>query len=176
MLKMLKKRGLLLLLCIPAALYLMLSTSMWLMTPQESIAQTSANQTMQNQTAQQTSANQTMQNQTVFQRGNVTQGDLEPIEDSLNAAREALQGNFNQTTFGHLSDISNELFRIERLAGPEGLAVMKELQPLQNIIDRAQDALRNHDNPKALQELNSADVEVLKLNQQVPATEEPPED
>jgi CHASE3 domain sensor protein len=166
----------LLLFCIPAALYLILSTSMGLMTSQESVAQTSANQTMQNQTAQQTSANQTMQNQTVFQRGNVTQGDLDPIEDSLNAARESLTGNFNQTTFEDLSSISNEIFRIQRLAGPEGAAVMKELQPLQNIIDSAQDALRNHDNPKALQNINSADVEILKLNQKLPTAEEPPEE
>jgi hypothetical protein len=160
MLKMSKQD--LLLFCIPAALFLILSTSMWLMTSQESVAQTSANQTMQNQT--------------VFQRGNVTQGDLDPIEDSLNAARESLTGNFNQTTFRHLSDISNDLFRIQSLAGPVGAAIMKELQPLQNIIDSAQDALRNHDNPKALQQINSADVEVLKLNQKLPTTEGASED
>jgi CHASE3 domain sensor protein len=173
MLKMSKQD--ILLFCIPAALYLILSTPMWLMTSQESVAQTSANQTMQNQTAQQTSANQTMQNQTVLQRGNVTQEDIEVIENNLNAARESLQGNFNQTAFFRLSDVSNQLFKIVRVAGPEGAAIMIELQPLQDTIDSAQDALRDKDNPKALQGINSADLEVFKLKQQASPTEEAPE-
>ena len=172
MLKMLKQD--IPLLCIPVALYLILSTPTWLMTPQVSVAQTSANQTMQNQTAQ-TSANQTMQNQTVLQRGNVTQEDIEVIEDNLNAARDSLQGNFNQTAFFRLSDASNQLFKIVRVAGPEGAAVTIELQPLQDAIDSAQDALRDKDNPKALQGINSADLEVFKLKQQVSPTEGEPE-
>jgi hypothetical protein len=172
---MLKKRDLLLSLCIPAAAYLMLSTPMGLMTPKESIAQTLANQTMQNQTAQQTSANQTMQNQTVLQRGNVSQEDIEVIENNLNAARESLQGDFNQTAFFRLSDVSNQIFKIVRVAGPEGAAVTIELQPLQDAIDSAQDAIRDKDNPKALQGINSADIEVFKLKQQASPTEGEPE-
>jgi hypothetical protein len=176
MLKMLKKQDLLLF-CVPAALYLALSAPIWSITPQESIAQTSTNQTMQNQTSQQTSTNQTMQNQTVLQRGNVTAEDLDPIEDNLVAAREALHGKFNQTAFNLLSDVNNDLFMMVRLAGPESAAViMQELQPLQTAIDSAQDAIRNNDIAKALQDLGSADIVVLRLNQQVMTAEEPPEE
>lgn len=116
-----------------------------------------------------------MQNQTVLQRGNVTQEDIEVIENNLNAARESLQRNSNQTAFFDLSDVSNQLFKIVRVAGPEGAAVMIELQPLQDIIDSVQDALRDKDNPKALQGINSADLEVFKLKQQASPTEEVPE-
>jgi hypothetical protein len=51
----------------------------------------------------QISVNQTMQNQTVLKRGNVTEEDFEPIVNNLNAAREALQGNFDQTAFNLLN-------------------------------------------------------------------------
>jgi CHASE3 domain sensor protein len=175
MLKMLKKQDVLLF-CVPAALYLTLSASVLLITPQESIAQTSTNQTMQNQTSQQTSTNQTMQNQSVLQRGNVTAEDLDPIEDNLLAAREALQGKFNQTAFNLLSDVNNDLFRMVRLAGPDSAAVMQELQPMQTAIDSAQDAIRNNDIAKALQDLGSADIVVLRINQQVMTAEGPPEE
>jgi hypothetical protein len=161
MLKILKMQDLLLF-CVPAAFYLTLSASIWLITPQESIAQTSTNQTMQNQT--------------VLQRGNVTAEDLDPIEDNLVAAREALHGKFNQTAFNLLSDVNNDLFRMVRLAEPESAAVMQELQTVQTAIDSAQDAIRNNDIAKALQDLGSADIEVLRLNQQVMTAEGPPEE
>jgi hypothetical protein len=63
-----------------------------------------------------------------------------------------------------------------RLAGPEGAAVLQELQTAQNAIDDAQDDLRNNSILKALQELNSAAVEVLKLNQRDSLAEEATEE
>jgi hypothetical protein len=47
---------------------------------------------------------------------------------------------------------------------------------VQNAIDSAQDAIRNNDIAKALQDLGSADIVVLRLNQHVMTTEEPPEE
>ena len=85
-----------------------------------------------------------------------------------------MQGNFNQTAFNLLIGINNESYRMVRLAGPEGAAVLQEpqeLQTAQNAIDDAQDDRRDNI-LKALQELNSVAVEVLKLNQQDSLVEE----
>ena len=164
MLKTLKERHLF---CISVALYVILSSSLWLIAPHESVAQTTTNQT---------TTNQTMQNQTVLQKMANATDQIDLIQDDLSAAREALHGNNSQKVFVELNDVSEKLFKMERLAGPESNAAMKELQPLQNTIDNAQDALRNKDNDKALDGINSADVELLKLRQQVPTAEEPAEE
>lgn len=63
-----------------------------------------------------------------------------------------------------------------RLAGPKGATVLQELQTAQNAINDAQDDLRNNNILRALQELNSAVVEVLKLNQQNSLVEEATEE
>jgi gamma-glutamyl phosphate reductase len=63
-----------------------------------------------------------------------------------------------------------------RLAGPKGATVLQELQTAQNAINDAQDDLRNNNILKVLQELNSAAVEVLKLNQQDSLAEETTEE
>jgi hypothetical protein len=44
--------------------------------------------------------------------------------------------------------------------------------PLQDSIDSTRDALRNNDTVKALQQLNTADVELLKITQQLPPGEQ----
>jgi hypothetical protein len=87
-----------------------------------------------------------------------------------------LQGNFNQTAFNLLIGIYNESYWIIRPERPEGAAVLQELQTVQNAIGNAQDDLRNNNILKALQELNSAAVEVLKLNQRDSLAEEATEE
>jgi hypothetical protein len=54
--------------------------------------------------------------------------------------------------------------RIKVLAG--------QFEPIQTNIENAQDALRNNDNSTALNALNSADSELLKVTQQLPPDEE----
>ena len=128
-------------------------------------------------------ANQTgsvMQNQTT---GNQTQAggamggnimanfipsDLDPVTDSLNTAREALQNNDTTEAFNALSSVRNELFALTNDMEPGQITVLYQtLNPLQAQIDQAQDGLQRNDLPNALEALNSADSELLKLTEQM---------
>ncbi|HEU4822033.1 MAG TPA: hypothetical protein VFS97_01270, partial [Nitrososphaeraceae archaeon] len=51
-------------------------------------------------------------------------------------------------------------------------AVMQQFKPLQDSIDSTRDVLRNNDTVKALQQLDTADVELLKITQQLTPGEE----
>jgi hypothetical protein len=128
-------------------------------------------------------ANQTgsvMQNQTT---GNQTQAggamggnimasfipsDLDPVTDSLNTAREALQNNDTTEAFNALSSVRNELFALTNDMEPGQITVLYQtLSPLQTQIDQAQDGLQRSDLPNALEALNAADSELLKLTEQI---------
>jgi|GEM_PF-838317 len=128
-------------------------------------------------------ANQTgsvMQNQTT---GNQTQtggamggnimanfipSDLDPVTDNLNTAREALQNNDTTEAFNALSSVRNELFALTNDMEPGQITVLYQtLNPLQAQIDQAQDGLQRNDLPNALEALNSADSELLKLTEQM---------
>ena len=128
-------------------------------------------------------ANQTgsvMQNQTT---GNQTQAggamggnimanfipsDLDPVTDNLNTAREALQNNDTTEAFNALSSVRNELFALTNDMEPGQITVLYQtLSPLQAQIDQAQDGLQRNDLPNALEALNSADSELLKLTEQM---------
>ena len=50
--------------------------------------------------------------------------------------------------------------------------LMQIFKPLQDSVDSARDALRNNDTTNALQQLNSTDVELLKITQQLPPEEQ----
>ena len=45
--------------------------------------------------------------------------------------------------------------------------IHEELQPIQDRIDQARDALGNNDGAKALEELNSADSGLLRMTQEL---------
>jgi hypothetical protein len=130
-----------------------------------------------------TTANQTgsvMQNQTT---GNQTQAggamggnimanfipsDLDPVTDNLNTAREALQNNDTTEAFNALSSVKNELFALTNDMEPSQITVLYQtLNPLQAQIDQAQDGLQRNDLSNALEALNSADSELLKLTEQM---------
>jgi hypothetical protein len=130
-----------------------------------------------------TTANQTgsvMQNQTT---GNQTQAggamggnimanfipsDLDPVTDNLNTAREALQNNDTTEAFNALSSVKNELFALTTDMEPSQITVLYQtLNPLQAQIDQAQDGLQRNDLSNALEALNSADSELLKLTEQM---------
>jgi hypothetical protein len=69
--------------------------------------------TMSNQTS--TSANQTgatMQNQTGGSLANMTAADLEPVTNSINDAREALQSNDTAAALEALNEADSQLFEI----------------------------------------------------------------
>jgi hypothetical protein len=139
---------------------------------QEAAAQ---NTTMTNQTIPPTE-NQTMTNQTqgggaiVAATANLTQADFESVIDNLNSASEALQTNDTTEAYDAVNSVENELFEIATDQGEQNMKTLMQIfKPLQDSVDSARDALRNNDTTNALQQLNSTDVELLKITQQLPA-------
>jgi hypothetical protein len=65
------------------------------------------------------------------------------------------------------------LFGLANDQGEQNMkALMQQFKPLQDSIDSTRDALSNNDTVKALQQLDTADVELLKISQQLPPGEE----
>ena len=128
-----------------------------------------ANQTgsvMQNQaTGNQTQAGGAMGGNIM---ANFIPSDLDPVTDNLNTAREALQNNDTTEAFNALSSVRNELFALTNDMELGQITVLYQtLNPLQAQIDQAQDGLQRNDLPNALEALNSADSELLKLTEQM---------
>ena len=118
-----------------------------------------------------TATNQTAGNQTQgggAAMGNLTQADFGPVRDSLNTAREALQTNDTTSAYGAVNTVGSELFGLANDQGEQNMkALMQQFKPIQDSIDSTRDALRDNDAAKALQQLNTADVELLKITQQL---------
>ena len=139
---------------------------------QEAMAQNaSANTTMANQTA----GNQTQGGGAAAgaAMGNLTQGDFDPVLDSLNTVRESLQSNDTNAAYDEVNSAGSELFGLANDQGEQNMkALMQQFKPLQDNIDSVRDALRGNDTTKALQQLNTADSELLKITQQLPSEEQ----
>ena len=136
---------------------------------QEAVAQnattTTTNQTAGNQTQGGAAAGAAM--------ANLTQADFGPVTDNLNTARESLQTNDTTETYNAVNSAGSGLFGLANDQGGQNMkAVLQQFKPLQDSIDSTRDALRNNDTAKALQQLNTADVELLKITQQLPSGEE----
>lgn len=134
---------------------------------QEAVAQnaTTTNQTAGNQTQGGGTARAAM--------GNLTQADFGTVTDNLNIARESLQTNDTTAAYNAVNSAGSELFGLAIGQGEQNMkAVMQQFKPLQDSIDSIRDALRNNDNAKTLQQLNTADVELLKMTQQLPPGEQ----
>ncbi|HEX2068049.1 MAG TPA: hypothetical protein VHF08_05060 [Nitrososphaeraceae archaeon] len=121
--------------------------------------------------------NQTTTNQTgggAAALANITQTDLESITEDLGQARQALQNNDTSGVLDELSSASEELFQV--ISGqfdPDHMtAIAEQFKPLQTHIDQARAAALKNDNTKTLEEINSADSELLKITQELPASEE----
>ena len=135
----------------------------------------------QNTTTTTTTTNQTAGNQTQGGRGaatgaaiaGLTQADFGPVTDNLNTARESLQTNDTTAAYAAVNSAELELFGLASDQGEQNMkALMQQFKPLQDSIDSTRDALRNNDTAKAIQQLNTADVELLKITQQLPSGEE----
>jgi hypothetical protein len=127
-------------------------------------------------TTNQTAGNQTQGGGAATTRaamGNLTQADFGPVTDNLNTARESLQTNDTTAAYDAVNSAESELFGLANDQGEQNMkAVMQQFMPLQDSIDSTRDALRNNDTVKALQQLNTADVELLKITQQLPPGEQ----
>jgi hypothetical protein len=140
------------------------------------LQQEAAAQNATTTTTNQTAGNQTQGGGTAATRatmGNLTQADFGPVTDSLNTARESLQTNDTTAAYDAVNSAESELFGLASGQGEQNMkAVMQQFKPLQDTIDSTRDALRNNDTAKTLQQLNTADVELLKITQQLPPGEE----
>jgi hypothetical protein len=124
----------------------------------------------QNATNTTTTANQTGGG---GQLASFTQADFEPLIDNLASAREALTDQDKQAAYDALSSASNDLFGLLNNQEENRISVLAgQFKPIQTSIDNAQQALRNNDNIKALNSLNTADNELLKITQQLSTEDE----
>jgi hypothetical protein len=133
-----------------------------------------------NQTGEATDAasmqNQTTPNQTAGAAAlaNLTQTDFESITEDLGEARQALQNNNTSGVLDELSSSSEELFQV--ISGqfdPDHMAAITEqLKPLQTHMDQARAAVLKNDYTKTLEQINSADSELLKITQELEPGEE----
>lgn len=123
-----------------------------------------------------TTTNQTAGNQTqggAAAMGNLTQADFGSVTDNLNTARESLRTNDTTTAYGAVNSAGSELFGLANSQGEQNVnALMQQFKPIQDSIDSTRDTLRDNDAVKALQQLSTADVELLKITQQLPPGEE----
>src|SRR5918995_1960333 len=87
---------------------------------------------------------------------NVTSGDLEPVRDSLDTAREGLQDNDTQAALEAINDADGTLFVLVTEDGSQG-GLAEQLKTLKGNLDTARESLHNNDNTKALEDLNTAD-------------------
>lgn len=109
---------------------------------------------------------------------NLTQTDFESITEDLGQAQQALQNNDTSGVLDELSSASEELFQV--ISGqfdPDHMAAITEqFKPLQTHIDEARGAALKNDHTKTLEEINSADSELLKITQELPSSEDEEED
>src|SRR5215207_9101345 len=132
---------------------------------QEAVAQNATS------TTNQTAGNQTQAGGAAM--ANLTQADFGPVTDNLNTARESLQTNDTTAAYDAVNSAGSELFGLANDQGEQNMkAVLQQFKPLQDSIDSTRDALRNNDTAKALQQVNTADVELLKITQSLPSGEQ----
>jgi hypothetical protein len=131
-------------------------------------ATTTANQTG-TAVANQTTASP-MQNQTATEFGNLTSAWFETVVSDLSAARNALHSQNMLEAYFALGHADGTLFSIaaDPNSGAQMTILLEKFKPLNDHLTAAQFALRNNDTSMALEEINIADTEFLKLNQQLP--------
>ena len=120
-------------------------------------------------------------NQTTATITNITRGDFEELVGSINSARDAMHNNNTHTAYVQLSDAEDQIFDLthateddiaESESVSENQSIVQRLKPVSEGIQNAKTALNEDDNPNALNTLNSASVELLKITQQLPDGEQ----
>ncbi|HKI08059.1 MAG TPA: hypothetical protein VKA09_06660 [Nitrososphaeraceae archaeon] len=127
----------------------------------------SAGATNNQEATAQTANATTAANQTGPSNANITSGDFSDTSDNLEMARNAMFDNDTYTAFFALNDADNALFGVVG-----GTVLQQQTTPVRDLINNAQDAVVNQDLEKALQDVNSASVELIKVTQQLPTDEE----
>jgi hypothetical protein len=115
------------------------------------------------------------QNQTQMALANLTRADFAFVTGALDSARDSILVNSSQDAYTSLNDADDELFKTALAKGPSAMITIIEISdPMRSHIENAQKALLDGDLPNALKERNSAEVELVRLTQGLPAGEEEP--
>ena len=99
----------------------------------------------------------------------LSQSDFGELKDNINSAREALKDNDTAGAIGDLGSAETEVRVFMTQVGGEDSLGGQQLLTVLNHINTAQDSSGNSDTLKAFQEINSADTELLKITQKLPA-------
>lgn len=149
------------------------------LTTSEVFGQNSTSSNLTQATGQQntTNANSTSSNLTQAAAGPgpmgvLTQSDFGELTDNINSAREALKDNDTAGAIGDLGSAETEVRVFMTQVGGEDSPGGQQLLTVLNHINMAQDSSGNNDTLKAFQEINSADTELLKITQKLPADED----
>jgi hypothetical protein len=120
--------------------------------------------------------NQTSTNQTgtAALSANLTQADFELLKQDLTEARQALENNDTTTLLDELNSASGELFQvISNQFDPVNVeGITQEFDPLQTHIDQAQEEALKGDRARTMEEVNTAESELLKITQMLPSGQE----
>jgi hypothetical protein len=108
--------------------------------------------------------------------GTLTQSDFGELTDNLNSAREALRDNDPAGAIGDLGSAETQVRVFMTQVGGEDSPGGQELLTVLNNINMAQDSSGNNDTLKAFQEINTADTELVKITQKLPADGDEDED
>ena len=113
------------------------------------------------------------QNQTQMALDNLTRADFSNVTSALDSARDSILANSSQDAYTSLSDANDALFITALGKGPSAMTtIIKIADPMRNNIANAQEALLHDDLPNAMKERNSAEVELVRITQGLPAGEE----
>lgn len=99
----------------------------------------------------------------------LTQTDFGELTDNLNSAREALRDSDLAGAIGDLGSAETEVRVFMTQVGGSDSPAGQLLLAVLNHINIAQDASGNNDTLKAFQEINTADMELFKIAQKLPA-------
>ena len=102
----------------------------------------------------------------------LTQSDFGELTANLNSARGAIRDNDPAGAVGDLGSSETEVRIFMTQVGGEDSPGGQQLLTVLDHINMAQDASGNNDTLKAFQEINTADTELLKITQKLPADED----
>lgn len=145
------------------------------LTASEAFGQNSTSSNLTQATGQQNTTNAASTSSNLTQAagpepmGALTQSDFGELTDNLNSAREALRDNDPAGAIGDLGSAETEVRVFMTQLGGENSTGGQQLLTIINHINSAQDASGNNDTLKAFQRINTADTELLKITQKLPA-------
>ena len=100
----------------------------------------------------------------------LTQSDFDELTSNLNSARGAIRANDSAGVIDDLGSAETELRTFMTQVGGENSTGGQQLSAVLDHIDMAQDASSSsNDTLKAFQEINTADTDLLKIIQKLPA-------